>query len=93
MNVGSFFGVPLAEKFGPKAIIASGICIISLCVFLTSFAKSFFMLASLYGFAFGFFNGVLYMIPVVCGWKFYPNNKGKLLRSIKMPTNLKIKVW
>jgi len=76
MNFGLFFGVPLAEKFGPKVILASGICIISLSVFLTSYAESFFMLSALYGFVNGFFNGVLYMIPVVCGWKFYPNNKG-----------------
>jgi len=76
LNLGLFFGVPLSEKVGPRKVLAAGICLISLVVFLASFAKSFIMLAALYGFAFGFFNGVLYMIPVVCGWKFYPNKKG-----------------
>jgi len=76
MNIGIFFGVPLAEKFGPRLLLAVGISIISSAVFFTSFAQSFALLATLYGFIFGFFNGVLYMVPVVCGWKFYPNNKG-----------------
>jgi len=77
MNFGIFFGVPLAEKFGFKIVIAGGISVISLAVFFASFTKTFALLATFYGFINGFFAGLLYMVPVVAGWKFYPNNKGK----------------
>jgi len=76
LNLGQNFGIPLAEKFGPKIVLFASILTISLAVGATYTATSYSLFVALYGIVNGFATGMAYMIPVVCGWRYFPNNKG-----------------
>jgi MFS transporter, OFA family, oxalate/formate antiporter len=60
----------------PKIILAIGSTISLSGIFLSSFATSFPVFIVLYGVMSGIGCGINYMIPMVIGWKWYPNNKG-----------------
>jgi len=76
MNIGQAFGVPLAERFGTKIVIFSSLTTIALAVGASSQATSYGLFVGLYGILNGITTGIAYMVPLVAGWKYFPNNKG-----------------
>jgi len=79
LNLGQMLGVPLAEKYGPRVVLFGSILIITSAVCTSYFASSYPLFVALYGIINGFATGMAYMVPVVCGWKYFPNNKGIFL--------------
>eukprot|EP01017_Pseudomicrothorax_dubius_P015905 TRINITY_DN1813_c0_g1_i6.p1 TRINITY_DN1813_c0_g1~~TRINITY_DN1813_c0_g1_i6.p1 ORF type:complete len:400 (+),score=51.43 TRINITY_DN1813_c0_g1_i6:95-1294(+) len=72
------FGVKLAERFGHKLVMLVGMCIICSCVFAASFVTNFYLFVFVYAVLIGVTSGVIYMLPVQCGFKYFPNNKGRV---------------
>ena len=47
-------------------------------IFASSFVKRLDAFVLLYGLGLGIGNGMNYMVPVVCGWEYFPNYKGRV---------------
>lgn len=76
INVMPSFGIKLAEKIGFKVSLTINIIIYSLAVFLCSFITNFWGFFVVYAFVGGVSNGLIYMVPVVLGLKYFPDKKG-----------------
>jgi MFS family permease len=72
------FGVKLADKIGHRLLLLLGVLMISLSVFICSFLTSFIAFLCVYAIMVGFSSGLMYMVPVVCGWKYFPEHKGRV---------------
>jgi len=70
------FGVKLANKIGFKLTSLIFMVWYAACIFLCSFIKSFILFVIVYAAVMGVAGGILYMVPVVCGWKYFPQRKG-----------------
>ena len=64
------------KSFNPKLIIFFGGVISVTGFFLASLTESFWMFIVLYGVLGGIGMGTIYMIPLVCAYKYFPNKKG-----------------
>lgn len=66
-----------------------------ICVFVTSFFKSFAAFVFFYGVLFGFLVGFCYLIPVLNCYQYLPHKKGKLLIKDKRTLfrNLHDGIW
>ena len=78
-NIGMIYSVQLAEKVGYRPVLVTVMTLLALITFLTSYIKVFSLFVIVYGVMFGLCIGTVYMLPVVCGWKYFPNRKGKLM--------------
>ncbi|KAL4456963.1 hypothetical protein ABPG74_014601 [Tetrahymena malaccensis] len=81
MMVAVACGVPVgmkAIKYVGSARIVCYVCslIASLCIFLVSFAKVFWLFVIIYGIIFGFFTGIMYMVPIYLGQLYFPSRRG-----------------
>lgn len=76
ISIGFFFGVPLAIKCGYRVVSLCETFLIAVCVFVSSFMDNFWLFVLFYGILFGFLSGLLYMIPIFLGCKYFPNSKG-----------------
>ena len=71
------FGVKVMQTIGsPRkaAIILTILCAAS--IFFSSFCEVFAAFCIIYGICFGFFSGLLYMMPIYCGYLYFPTKKG-----------------
>lgn len=71
------FGVKVMNMLGsPRkaAVVLTILCAGS--IFFSSFATVFAAFCVIYGILFGFFSGLLYMMPIYCGYLYFPNKKG-----------------
>lgn len=69
-------GVKLSHWFGARIVCLSGSLTIALAVYISSFLTNFTALLIVYGIIFGFASGIVYVIPMDCGWKYFPHKKG-----------------
>jgi MFS transporter, OFA family, oxalate/formate antiporter len=72
-QIGTFM---LKKRVHPKLIISIGGGVALTGLFLCSYAEDIVLFISLYGALNGIGNGMLYMVPLVCGWEYFPQNKG-----------------
>ncbi|CAK69197.1 unnamed protein product (macronuclear) [Paramecium tetraurelia] len=70
------FGVKLAQRIGYKTMIGLGGSIISLAFLILSFINNIYAFIFIYCFMVGIPSGLVYMLPIICGWKFFPFNRG-----------------
>ncbi|KAL4508394.1 hypothetical protein ABPG72_003698 [Tetrahymena utriculariae] len=81
MMVAVACGVPVgmkAIKYVGSTRIVCYVCslIASLCIFLVSFAQVFWLFVIIYGIIFGFFTGIMYMVPIYLGQLYFPSRRG-----------------
>jgi OFA family oxalate/formate antiporter-like MFS transporter len=43
---------------------------------IVSFVENMALFIVIYSVLIGISTGLMYMLPIVCGWKYFPNNKG-----------------
>jgi OFA family oxalate/formate antiporter-like MFS transporter len=68
---------PLCLRFlPPQLIIAATTCLALFGTFLSSFTTSLNMFILLYGVLYSSGLGMAYLVPLICGWEYYKNNKG-----------------
>mmetsp|Transcript_36777 Transcript_36777/g.33005 ORF Transcript_36777/g.33005 Transcript_36777/m.33005 type:complete len:164 (-) Transcript_36777:852-1343(-) len=70
------FGIKLSSKIGHKLTLICGIIIIALTVFICSFVTNLYLFIFLYAILVGVSAGLMYMVPIICGWKYFPKKKG-----------------
>lgn len=72
------FGTKLLQLLGSrKAAFIEG-SFLSLGVFISSFTKTFYLFFIFYAVFFGLMMGMLYMIPVYIGCRYFPKRKGMI---------------
>jgi len=76
MNITMYYGLVLGAKIGPRRLCMIGISLIALFTFVSSWITNFAGFLMLYGIGVGLANGLIYMIPINCGWKYFPQKKG-----------------
>ena len=64
------------KRINPKLIIFMGGTISLTGIFLSTFTHSLGMFVFFYGVFSGIGVGMMYMIPLVCGWEHFPERKG-----------------
>ena len=78
INISLSFGVKIAQRFGHKLIMLIGVVTIAISVFCCSFITSFGVFVAIYAVLVGVSSGLIYMVPVICGWRYFPEKKGTL---------------
>lgn len=73
-QVGLFFFQKL--RWSPKLVIAVGATISLSGVFLSSYTRDLAEYLACYCFMNGIGCGMCYMVPLVCGWEYFPLHKG-----------------
>lgn len=70
------FGLKIAEKIGFKITIFAGSMLVALAFLIISFVKNIWGFVIIYCLLVGVPGGLTYMLPIVCGWRYFPNNRG-----------------
>jgi MFS transporter, OFA family, oxalate/formate antiporter len=66
----------LKKRLPPKIILVIGGSIALVALFFSSYTESILGFLSLYGAFNGIGCGMMYMVPLVCGWEYFPKYKG-----------------
>jgi len=75
-------GVKTADKIGHKIICFFGVGCIAAAAFVVSFISNYILFIIIYTVMVGLSSGLVYMVPVVCGWKYFPKRKGLVSGTI-----------
>ena len=69
-------GPYLQKRWNPKLVLLLGASIMNLAVLGASYCKSWAMFVFLYAFCFPAGIGIVYWVPIMCGWEWFPERKG-----------------
>lgn len=67
------FGIKIADKIGFKLTIGIGSMLIALAFLIISFMENIYGFIVIYCLVVGIPGGLLYMLPIVCGWRYFPD--------------------
>jgi len=70
------FGIKIADKIGFKVTIGIGSMLIALAFLIISFMENIYGFIVIYCLVVGIPGGLLYMLPIVCGWRYFPDRRG-----------------
>ena len=73
-----FIGAKLSLRLGPRLTTLIGNSIVVLATFCGSFCTSFWSFCLVYSLLFGLGDGISYMSPLIMGWSYYPQHKGRI---------------
>jgi MFS transporter, OFA family, oxalate/formate antiporter len=73
-NIGTYFLNHL--RMPPKVVIAIGSSVALAGIYASSFTKSLPPYLTLYTFLNGLGSGTCYLVPLICGWEYFPERKG-----------------
>jgi len=69
-------GTFLYRRFDPKIILMLGVTLMSGSIYAATFMKSWWAFFAFYCIGYPAGIGIVYWIPIMCGWEWFPNNKG-----------------
>jgi MFS family permease len=69
-------GPYLLKRLNPKIILLIGGTIMSVSIFLASYQTNWGMFIFLYAICFPTGIGMVYWVPIICGWEWFPERKG-----------------
>lgn len=75
-------GVKTAAKIGHKLMCVLTIICVSAAPVIVSFVTNYVIFIIIYTVMIGLASGMVYMTPIVCGWKYFPNRKGLISGAI-----------
>lgn len=70
------FGIKIAEKIGYKTAIAICSLAIALAFLIISFVQNIGGFIAIYCILVGVAGGLAYMLPILCGWRYFPDKRG-----------------
>ena len=70
------------RRINPKYIVILGGSISVLGIFGSSYTTRLDYFMIMYGLGSGLGNGIMYMVPLVCGWDYFPEKKGRVGGSL-----------
>jgi MFS family permease len=73
-----FIGPLLLKYFHPRIVIALGSILGLGGILASSYVTSFPAFALLFGGYYGFAIGIIYLVPLICSWEYFPNRKGMI---------------
>lgn len=73
-----YLGANLTKKIGPRYTTLIGNMIVTTVTFLASFFKTFWLFCVVYAFGFGLGGGISYTAPLIMGWSYFPQHKGRI---------------
>lgn len=76
------FGEKIVAKCGLKTVVFSGVLFLSGCFFAISLSSSYYLILSIYVLFIGPIYGILYVVPFLCSWRFFP------LKSVEVNATL-----
>jgi len=76
INVMLSAGVKVADKIGHKIVCFFGVGCVAAAAFIVSFISNYMLFIIIYTVMIGLSSGLVYMVPVICGWKYFPKRKG-----------------
>lgn len=74
-------GVGLARKIGYKITIFGGVCSMIAAVIIASFMHEQQGFTGMYCILCGVATGLMYMLPIACGWEYFPQSRGKKINK------------
>jgi len=69
-------GAFMQKKYNPKLILLIGVSMMTSSIFLASYMKTWWGFIAAYCFGYPAGIGMVYWVPIMCGWEWFPNNKG-----------------
>ena len=72
MPVGGYF----ARKYNPKIWASIGATIALVSILIATFAERFWIFLVFYGIGYGIGSSMMYIVPIVWGWEYFPDHKG-----------------
>ncbi|EGR30604.1 major facilitator superfamily protein, putative, partial [Ichthyophthirius multifiliis] len=78
MNALIPFGERIIAKAGLKNVVFVGIAFLSTFFQLLSIIKNFYLIAFIYIFCIAPIYGILYMVPFLCSWRYFPTKPGEV---------------
>ena len=69
-------GVWLLKKLNPKVVLLIGTLIMIITLFLAKVTTSWWLFVLFYGGLLPISSGLMYTVPIVLGWEWFPNHKG-----------------
>jgi len=76
MAVSNQYGAYLQKKLDPKCIVGIGHSLMIVSLLLATYSSSWWMFVFFYSVCFPAGIGFVYQIPLMCGWEWFPENKG-----------------
>lgn len=70
------FGIKIAEKIGYRVTIGICSCSIALAFLIISYIQEIGGFIAVYCIMVGVSGGLAYMLPIICGWRYFPNRRG-----------------
>jgi len=74
------FTVPLGaymqKRYNPKLVLLLGSVIMVGSVFAATFCRTWWAFTFFYGLMFPVGIGIVYYVPIMCGWEWFPEHKG-----------------
>jgi OFA family oxalate/formate antiporter-like MFS transporter len=74
--LGLALGVGLARRIGYKTTIFGGVCSMIAAVIIASFMHEQQGFTAMYCILCGVATGLMYMLPIACGWEYFPQSRG-----------------
>jgi MFS family permease len=90
---GMFYGVKVAKRIGFKVTALISMLGFASTIFLASFMKDFWIFMLIYGILPPSFLGFAYLLPIHCGWAYFPENRGKVTGSISFAFGIATSVF
>lgn len=83
-SIGNQFGTYLLDqkRLNPKLVILIGGTLSLAGVLASSFVKRLDYFIVIYGVLTGLGQGTNYMIPMICGWEYFPKHRGRVVGLI-----------
>ena len=76
MSLTNYFGAWLQKRILARYIMAIGSVIMLLGVFIASLCTSWWPFVFFYAFVYPLGIGVVYYVPIICGWEWFPEKRG-----------------
>ena len=70
------WGIPIARRIGARRLAMLVITVNSIFVYISSKTTSKYMFFLTYSIIPGSLKGLCYLLPMYCGWKYFPEKKG-----------------
>lgn len=75
-------GAYLQKRWNPKLIIGIGLTIMSASILIASYCQTWWTFVLVYSIGYPAGIGIVYWVPIMCGWEWFPNNKGLVSGSV-----------
>lgn len=78
----SYFGAWLYKRVHPRLVLTLGSTIMLAAMLAASFCKSWWPFVFCYAVLYPLGIGIVYWVPICCGWEWFPNKRGAVAGAV-----------